>query len=290
MGVTVALSLQVPLPDPALTPGQRQEAKLWRPTANRIVVGLALAILVAAVYQSNVRPIAADVVARIAERRGAVDDWPGALKAREQAVSLWPDEPTHRLALAWSYLQQGLAFPDPLPWMRLAEIELLRARDLRPTDYRTWVALGELYGSWGNRWDDRKLVFAHHAYSRAAELAPHHAMVYTAWGLVDKEGGRFSEAADRFRQAVDLDSTDGFAFSHLGDAELAQGHVYPALDAYRQAVHWEPELSFAHLGLARCYALLGMKAASRHALEQALQLDPGNPAALALRDQLDWAP
>jgi O-antigen ligase/Tfp pilus assembly protein PilF len=287
MAVTVGppRSASVAVQAPSST--RSREGVLGRPAARWALTGLALAIVGAAIYQANVRPVAADVIAQVADQRSRVDDWPGALEARERAAALWPHEPAHRLALAWSYLQQGLSARDPLPWLQLAESELLRARDLRPADHQTWVALGELYGTWGNRWDGSKLALAHSAYSRAAELAPHHAMVYTAWGLVDKEGGRFAEAAARFRQAVDLDSTDGFAFSHLGDAELAQGHVYEALDAYRQAAHWEPELSYAHAGLARCYAELGMRTASRHALEEALRLDPGNPVALALREQME---
>ena len=111
-----------------------------------------------------------------------------------------------------------------------AEAELLAARALRPGDYHVPVALGELYGAWGTRWDPTRLPLAVKAYSQAAALAPNQAMIYTAWGMLALESGQLDEAALRFRQAVDLYATDGYAFAHLGDVELARGRPVEALD------------------------------------------------------------
>ena len=119
-----------------------------------------------------------------------------------------------------------------------AEAELLAARDLRPREYRTWAALGELYGVWGNRWDATRLPLAHQAFVRATGLAPGLATLHTAWGMVDLAGGRFAPAAVHFRRAVDLDATDGYAFAHLGEAELGAGHHAAAAAAFEQAVRW----------------------------------------------------
>ena len=269
-------------------------ARPARPLPRWMAVGLALAVILAvgvAVAQANIRPQAADVAARTADRRSATGDWPGAIEAGEQAVALWPVEPAHRLALSWSNVQQALADQqNSLPWLQRAEAELLAARDLRPGDYRTWAALGELYGQWGNRWDATRLTLAHAAYEQATKLAPHHATLHVGWGLVDLEGGHLAQAAAKFQQAVDLDATDGYAFTYLGDAELALGHVDEALLAYRQAVHWEPGLSSAHLGLARCYWKLDRREAARLALKRALQLDPGNAAGTAFRQQIELEP
>jgi len=76
----------------------------------------------------------------------------------------------------------------------------------------------------------------------------------------------------------------------LGDIELAQGRVNRALEAYLQAAHWEPELSSAHLGLARCYWQLELPEAAASALERSLQLNPRNPAALTLRKEMGLEP
>jgi len=243
-----------------------------------------------AVVEANFRPVAADVAARSADRRAIMGDWGGAASAGDQAVALWPVEPDYRRALGYAYLQTARSASDSLSWLERAEAELLVARNLRPEDWRGWAALGELYGAWGNGWDPARLPLAYAAYRQATALAPNHAMLVTSWGMVDLEGGRFSEAAARFRQAVALDATDGYAFGHLGEAELAQGRVAEALAAYQQAVHWEPQLSSAYLGLARCYAQLGRLEEAMLAVERVLQLDPDNPAAWALREEIEAGP
>jgi O-antigen ligase/Tfp pilus assembly protein PilF len=285
MALAVALSrpFDKPAPDQALCPAAPH---MWRWPATALVC-LALAL---AVFQANVRPIAADVAARTADRRAAIGDWSGAVRAGEREVALWPAEPSYRRALGYAFLQAARSSPDPLPWLEGAEAALLAGRDLRPGDWRGWAALGELYGVWGNRWDPPKLPLAHAAYRQATALAPNQAMLYTSWGMVDLEGGQFSAAAARFRQAVDLDATDGYAFGHLGDAELGQGRVDQALAAYQQAVHWQPDLSTAHLGLARCYWQLGRLDAALLAVEQAIRLDASNSAAWALREEIETGP
>jgi putative inorganic carbon (HCO3(-)) transporter len=255
------------------------------------LAGLALAGIGAAIVQFNVRPLAADAWAKTRERYAAAGDWHAAIAAGERAVELWPIEPVHHLALGRLYLrraQTGLG--APLSWLRQAKAELQTARDLRPADFHAWAALGELYGAWGNRWDAKKLALSEAAYQRALELSPHYATLYAAWGMVHLEGGRFELAADKFRQATDLDATDGHAFARLGQAELALDRVEQALDAYWQAVRWEPRSSQAHLGLASCYWQLGQPEAARLTLAQALHLDPGNEAAWVLQQQMDTQP
>jgi len=285
MAVIVALSRR--LEEPAPGEGQRPTGRLvWRWVAAAMVI----VAVGAAVVETNLRPMAADVAARSADRRAAAGDWSGAAGAAEDAVSLWPVEPGYRRALGYAYLQAARSAEDPLSWLERAEASLLAARDLRLEDWRGWAALGELYGAWGNRWDPGKLPLAHAAYRQATALAPNHAMLITSWGMVDLEGGRFAEAAARFRQAVDLDATDGYAFGHLGEAELAQGRVAEALAAYQEAVHWEPGLSSAYLGLARCYGQSGRREEAMLAVERALELDPDSGAALALWQEIQAGP
>ena len=249
------------------------------------------AALGAAIWQANVRPVLADVAALTSDRRAAVGDWAGAAGAAERAVALAPWEPAHLRRASWAWLQWVVqAGGEPDAGLVRAEAALLAAREVRPADVATWMALGELYGVWGNRWDPERLAQAHAAYARATELAPHVAMVATAWGMVDWEGGRFAEAAAQFRRAVELDATDGYAFMRLGEAALAQGHVAEASAAFEQAAHWEPEMVPAHVVLARSLWLLGRRAEAGEALARALALDPGNEATLALRNEMLSSP
>lgn len=255
-----------------------------------LAAGLVILAL-AGVVAANVRPQAADVAAHLTDRRAAAADWPAAAAAAERAVALWSGEPAHRLNLAWAYLQQALAGDkDPLPWLRRAEAELLAARALRPGDYQIAAALGELYGVWGSRWDPARLPQADEAYAQAAALAPTLSTVYVRWGMMALETGQLDEAAVRFRQAVDLDATDGYAFAHLGDVEMALGRPAEACAAYAEAAHWAPDLIYAHLGLARCRWYLGDDAGAWQALDAALALDPTHPAAEALRREMGPGP
>ena len=133
-------------------------------------------MVAAAIVSVNVHPQAADVLARSSERRAAVGEQQGAIQALERAVTLWRDEPTYHSKLSWAYFQQALTGSgEPIVWLEKAEAELLATRDLRPGDFNTWAALGELYGLWGNRWDAAKLPLADDAYRQSTELAPHHA-------------------------------------------------------------------------------------------------------------------
>jgi Tfp pilus assembly protein PilF len=289
MAVTVSLAT-----GPIRRSEQTPDSMDSRPSPHPVIfgaAGLVLGALVAAIAVSNLRPQAADVLARTADRRSASGAWAGALHAREQAVALWPVEPEHHLTLSWAYLNRALAGWDaPQLWLARAEDQLQTARDLRPGDVRIWAALGELYGLWGNRWDPSQLPRADAAYRQALALAPNRATLYTGWGMVALEGGDYPQAAAKFQQAVDLDATDAYAFLHLGDAELAMGHPDAALAAYRQAVRWQPELSHGHLGLARGYWQLGDVDAARTAVEEALRLDPDHAAALALYRQIEGDP
>ncbi|MCL7452198.1 MAG: tetratricopeptide repeat protein [Anaerolineae bacterium] len=273
--------------DPLLTPALPSRARPgWLPP---LAAGLLLGGVAWAVLQLNVRPLAADVAARTAARRSEAGDLPGAIDALEQATRLWPAEPVYHQQLSWAYLQQAFV-QDPLPWLERAEAELLAALERRPGDHRIWAALGELYGLWGNHWEPARLPLAHDAYRRATALAPNHAMLYTAWGMVYLEGSDLAAAAARFRQAVALDATDGHAFTHLGDAELARGHVEAALAAYQQAVHWQPESVPAYLGLAASHWRLGRRDAAAAALRRASQIDPNHPTIQALRAEMDRQP
>jgi len=268
--------------------------RLRRPLPRAMAAALALlaaAGLGAAVGQVNLRPVAADAAALTSERRATAGDWSGAIKAAERATALWPVEPAHFRALSWAWLQWAVQpAADAGAALEKAEDALLLARDLRPGDVRTWAALGELYGRWGNRWDATRLPLAEEAYARAVELAPHLATLYTSWGMVHLEGGRWAEAALHFRRAVDLDATDGYAFAHLGEAELAMGRIEEAEVAYRQAVRWAPELGAAHAGLAQALWLQGRRAEAEEALEQALALDPAQPLARMLEGEMRARP
>jgi O-antigen ligase len=253
MALAVALArLEVPTARPAGAPvASPRPMRRGALATLAVVAGVGVAVLLA-----NIRPTLADAAALTADRFAAAGEWEGAIAAAERAVALAPQEPAYRRTLSWAHLQ-AVVQGDGTAAVNLprAEAALLAARDLRPLDVQTWAALGELYGQWANGWDPARLAQANAAYAQAVTLAPNSAMLRTAWGMLELQGGRFSNAAAHFRRAVALDATDGRAWAHLGEAELAQGRVEEALAAFQEALHWEPELSAAHAGLAQCLLL-----------------------------------
>jgi tetratricopeptide (TPR) repeat protein len=263
----------------------------WMRTARLLAAGLVLGSTGLAIVQWNLRPLVADVAARTSERNASAGTWTAAIQTGKQAVALWPDEPAHHLTLSWAYLQGSAAGSgDPIQWLQRAESELQAACALRPGDYQLWAALGELYARWGSRGDASKLLLAQEAYRQASELAPNLATLYTARGMIDMALGDLDQAAIRFRRAVDRDATDAWAFTHLGDAELARGQVGLALAAYEQAVHWEPALLAAYVGQAHCYWQQGQAQMARTILARVLQVDPSNSSALVLYQEISGQP
>lgn len=276
----------------ATVPNDSRRSRLGQQESLRVaVVAVVTTVVVGGMWHGVYRPLAADMAARISEERAAARDWEGGALAAGRAVDIWPVEPAYRRALSWACLQRALvAGTQAEPWLLEAEAELLTARALRPGDYRTWAALGELYAVWGNRWNPARLPLAHQSFARAVQLAPGLATLHTAWGMVDLTDGMAESAIAHFRRAVELDATDAYAFAHLGEAELAVGNVDEAVAAFGRAVHWEPRLVAAHAGLARCYWLQGRLQLAGEELRLALALDPNDSEALALGREMRLLP
>jgi O-antigen ligase/Tfp pilus assembly protein PilF len=243
-----------------------------------LAAGLLVAGAAAAAVQLNMRPLLASIAHRTAVRYAALGDVDAATVAAQQAVDCWPWEPAHHWLLGhYALIQGGWASADADTLAR-AEAAFLTARELRPLDHNGWAALADFYGTAAAWRDPAEFSRSHEAYRQAVALAPHRARLYVAWGEISLAEGRPVVALHRFRQAVDLDATDGVAFRLIGDVELALGRPQAALEAYQDAVYWSPDAWQAHLGLARAHAALGQSVAARSALERALALDPHHPA------------
>lgn len=158
-----------------------------------------------------------------------------------RAVRWQPQVLEYRLGLSWLYLLRSQADAAPVRWLEAAEAQLIAADRLSPADPQVWAAQGEFYAYWGQV-DPTKYAEAEAAYARAVDLAPNTATLYTGWGLVYAGQGRYTEAVERFKYAVALDATDGYAYWHLGSAYAMLGRPKAAEEAHCQAFRWAPEL------------------------------------------------
>jgi len=247
------------------------------------------------VVTTNIFPLLADHhhrQARVSRDSGRLE---ASIQADLRAVALWPWEPAYHLSLGWLYLERAKASADRLPGLASSLSELEKAIGLSPQDVNLWVALGQLYHYWAIAADSTKFALAHEAYEEAVRLAPNTARVHTYWGLLYYDQGRYEEAVEKFRYATDLDATDGYAYSHLGDAYLVLGELGPASVAYSKAIKWEPHLYHAHRGLGEVYYQQGRFGEALVEYQRSLEIEPNNVQAyqnvasaylrLGLRDQ-----
>ncbi|MFN2270881.1 MAG: O-antigen ligase family protein [Anaerolineae bacterium] len=153
------------------------------------------------------------------------------LEAAQQAVRLWPLEPTYRLRLAEVLAYRG----DPA-----AEAQLNAANKLCPNDPKAWATRGNIYALWGDVSPD-KYAQAEAAYRRALELAPDIATYHTALGLILVQEGRTEDGLVELERAVDLDATDGVAFQHLAQVYETLGEKAKADWAQKEAERWNDE-------------------------------------------------
>lgn len=278
MGVGVALA--GPRVRRAAAPAGKRPFRQW------VLVGLLLVVVGTAVWQINVRPLLADVAARTAYRQAQAGQWVRSVAAAEQAVAFWPVEPAHHLLLSQTYREQGAADQTAVQSaLRQAEAALQTARQMRPQDPNIWLRTAQFYAA-----ASQTRALADNAYRQALALAPHHAVIYTAWGRAYLADGNPAAAAPLLRQAVSLDASSGEAYIYLGAAELALGRLEVALADYQEAVRLLPQSSRAYAGLANCYWLLEQPEEAWQAVNAALQHNPHNAQAIALRQTIQNPP
>jgi O-antigen ligase len=118
-----------------------------------------------------------------------------------------------------------------------AEEALLTAVDLASSDPRIWRELGDLYVRWSNRDPDR-LSEAAEAYRQAVDLAPNSAALHTELGLALAGSGHPDEAVLYLEQAVAFDVSDARAWSRLAEVYAALGQESDAAWAAEEAERW----------------------------------------------------
>lgn len=95
--------------------------------------------------------------------------------------------------------------------------------------------------------------------------------------------GRLDEAAQRFREAVDLDPGLAEAFNNLGGALLSQGRLEESARSFEKAVALEPGNAAVHFNLGVVLEALGKTAEAGRQYREASNLKPGEPR---FRDKL----
>ena len=193
-------------------------------------------------------------------------------------------------ALATS-LAVGDAFIDGMldrarALMRTGELEraatyLERIVEAAPDHAGAQLELGTLHALGG---DHRR---AEAAFQRAADLAPTDATARFRLGVARMQQGRVTEAIAPLQAAVEVGGESGEVLLELGMAHAQIDRLEEARGLFTRATVASPELAKAHALLGLTEAKLGDFDAARAAFERALEIDPNEPLASVVIEQLD---
>lgn len=242
------------------------------------LITINILVLAWAVWQSNARPLLADV--HIWRGTQALNQGAplAALAEYSAAVDQQPHRAEYHVALALAASQLG----D----FKQADEAMHTAIMLRPTDPVLYTHLATIYAR-ESPTSPENLELAYAAYEQAIALAPTIALTYRQYADLALRSGDGTVALTQAQQAVNLDATDGIAFGILGWAHLQEGNLAAAQHAFEQAVEWAPNSADFHLGLATAHVRQGNFDAARTALQSSLTLDPTYEQDLTYQLQLE---
>ncbi len=124
-------------------------------------------------------------------------------------------------------------------------------------------------------------------YTRSIELCPT-AEAYTFRGWAYNFLGRVDDAILECRRAIEVDPEFGNPYNDIGAYLIAKGELDEAigwLERAKRAPRYEPR-HFPYMNLGRLYAAKGMVLQAIREFEQALELQPGEPACEAFLARL----
>jgi len=240
--------------------------------AQSVVTELRVTFLGEAADPEASRKAMADVVRA---SRGRVTD-PGAHRLYLLARHLADRWTRENLSKAIEYLKQAL---DRSPDFALAWVELSRACAVEGA--QGWVPEGEAYRrareavehalalepdlpeghaqvAWIRtvQWDWRG---AEASFARALELAPGNAFVLRWCGGFAQLMGRFDQAVDLCRRAMEQDPLSAPACHNYGFALQAANRLADAKEAYRRALELAPQKAITHENLALVLLAQGLR-------------------------------
>jgi Tfp pilus assembly protein PilF len=131
-----------------------------------------------------------------------------------------------------------------------------------------WVGVGDEHSGAG-RYQE-----ALDAYRKALDVDPDSVTAYNGIGVVSTRMKRYDEAVASYDQALRRDPDSAWTRSNLGLAYLEMRKYPEAIETLRQAVKSMPDLSVAHLNLGIAYAKTEQYRAAAASYQEAIRLSP----------------
>jgi len=194
----------------------------------------------------------------LAEKRATAQRWEEALAHWKRAIEL--DSSLRRdseAALAEAFLNASAA---ALQQERRADAHsrLLEAVDWLPEHAGIRLRLAESYAQQGDYREAIEQYLLALELSPAPDIAKAIVQAYRDWGQELLRQGDFSAAASLFREALQIDATNGGLYFALGQAEFRRQAFEAAIQAFETAVAYEPGLrGEVEPYLTKARALLG---------------------------------
>jgi len=115
-------------------------------------------------------------------------------------------------------------------------------------------------------------------YTEAAEAFKQairdYAEAHNYLGVAYAELGRYKEAVEAFKQAIHIEPDDANAHYNLGVTYVELGYHKRAVEAFKQAICIKPDLIEAQYNLGMIYGKLGRYEEATEAFKQAIRIDP----------------
>jgi len=171
---------------------------------------------------------------------------------------------------------QKLNFAVPVDRIRESALssEFTPMKDLRTEDYREtsgyWVGLGNKLYGSG------RYTEAADAYRKALEIDPADAEALNGLGISYVKLKKNKEAIELFKQAIALGSNTAWVYSNLGLAYIEARMYKEALEPLTQATNIMPELEEAHYNLGIGYRNLGMPKEAIASFKNAVSINPNS--------------
>ncbi len=203
--------------------------------------------------------------------RSSIEQWHKVLDQVPDSAPALAGSATARALIAWN------STPDP-QMLDLAEREAERAIELDPSQPESYVALTIIYQLRGLVDTAEKMS------ERAIELAPRNPWTLQVRSrfLMDRFG-RFAEAEELARRAVEIDPDFFPAWFQLGWARFELERLDEAESDFRRAITLRPDFAAGYFGLGVVYNAAGDYEGALAALDEALTIDPGSVQALLYR-------
>ena len=112
------------------------------------------------------------------------------------------------------------------------------------------------------------------AYREALDHDPDNAYAFYNLGLLAQTGDRLAEAEENYRAALNADPSFASALYNLATIRYRQGATLESADLYRQVLELEPNNANAHLNLGFSLRDLGKNEQAMTEFEKAIILDP----------------